>query len=159
MKEFNGTIVIIDPEKFAKPEDLGRKIDTKLTRISPKLGFKGLFFTELGYPRYFMSVHRVVNAKEYYSTGVESWVKKTIQDAFNGQIPPRSYAKVSVDSGSVGVFLLSDIQKYNPGALDSYKVGEDYLLIENYKGKIGHVRDKYGIIHFYGTGTQNFFTL
>ena len=58
MKEFNGTVVIVDPEKFAKSEDLGKKIDTNLTRISPKLGFHGLFFSETGIGNCFLTYHR-----------------------------------------------------------------------------------------------------
>lgn len=160
MKEFNGSVVIIDPEKFAKPEDLGNKIDTKLTRISPKLGFKGMFFTGLGYPRMFIHQYRVDNAKEYYSVGTENWVKETIKRAFNGQLPrTKSVGQTSIDSGAIGVFLLSDIERYNPGVLDNLRSGEDYILLEGYRGKIGYLRDKYGIVHFYGTGNTNFYTL
>lgn len=159
MKEFNGSVVIIDPAKFAKPEDLGTKIDTKLTRISPKLGFHNLFFTPLGRESMFVYQYKVDNIKEYYAQGTESWVKDVIDKAFLGQYPKTKRAQVSVDSGSIGVFLLSDIEEYNKEALSNLKVGVDYILLPNYKGKIGYIKDKYGIIHFYGTGSNNFYTL
>ena len=38
-------------------------------------------------------------------------------------------------------------------------VAEVLSLREKYKGKIGYLRDKYGMIHFFGTGTTNFYTL
>lgn len=160
MKEFNGTVVIIDPEKFAKEEDLGKKIDTTLTRISPKLGFHTLFFTELGYQRYYMIQYKVDDIKEYYQNGTESWVKNAINEAFSGKSPKTfPIGRTSIDSGSVGVFLLSDIERYNKDALTKLKEGKDYILLKNYKGKIGYTRDKYGIVHFYGTGNNNFYTL
>lgn len=159
MKEFNGSVVIIDPEKFAKPEDLGTKIDTKLTRISPKLGFRGLFFTSLGYDKMFLYQYKVDNVKEYYQKGPESWVQEVIGKAFNGDLPKTKKSQISVDSGSIGVFLQSDIEKYNPGALSKLKAGIDYVFVPDYKGRIGYLRDKYGIVHFYGTGNNNFYTL
>lgn len=159
MKEFNGQVVIIDPVKFAKPEDLGTKIDTKLTRISPKLGFHGLFFTSLGRDCMFLYQYKVDNVKEYYAQGVEKWVKGAIDKAFEGNYPRSKKGQVSVDSGSVGVFLLSDIENYNPGVMNELKAGVDYILLSDYRGKIGYTRDKYGIIHFYGTGNNNFYTL
>ena len=159
MKEFNGSVIIIDPAKIAKPEDLGTKIDTKLSRISPKLGFQVLFLTSLGRDSMFLKLHKVDNIKEYYSGGTEKWVQGAIERAFNGQYPKSDRGQISVDSGSVGVFLLSDIEKYNPEALSSLKSGVDYVLIKDHKGRIGYTRDKYGIIHFYGTGNNNFYTL
>ena len=66
---------------------------------------------------------------------------------------------MSSDSGTVGVFLLDDIKQYNPEALKDLKEGVDYVVIKKYRGKIGYLRDKYGMIHFYGTGSTNFYTL
>lgn len=159
MKEFNGSVIIIDPAKIAKPEDLGTKIDTKLTRISPKLGFHSLFFTNLGVDRMFMYQYRVDSIKDYYGQGAESWVKKSIEKAFNGDVPKSKRGQVSIDSSSIGVFLLSDIEKYNPKALSELKPGTDYILLKDYHGKIGYTRDKYGVVHFYGTGNNNFYIL
>lgn len=160
MKEFNGSVVIIDPTKFAKAEDLGSKIDIKLSRISPKLEFHGLFIAPLGVSQMFVYQYRVDNAKEYYSIGTEKWVKETINKAFQGQLPKtKVVSQSSIDSGSIGVFLKSDIDSYNPGILETLKEGEDYILLENYRGKIGYLRDSYGVIHFYGTGNTNFYTL
>lgn len=158
MKEFNGTVVIVDPEKFAKREDLGKKIDTKLTRLSPKLGFHGLFFSETGVGNCFLTYHKVDNTKEYYQNGSENYVKDAISKAWSGYIKPEN-GQISSDSGTVGVFLLEDIKNYNPEALNDLKKGSDYVVIPNYKGKIGYLRDKYGMIHFFGTGTTNFYTL
>lgn len=159
MKEFNGSVVIIDPAKIAKPEDLGTKIDTKLTRISPKLGFHNLFFTSLGVDRMFMYQYRVDSIKDYYGQGAENWVKGAIEKAFKGDVPKSRRGQVSIDSSSIGVFLLSDLEKYNPEALSELKPGTDYILIKDYHGKIGYTRDKYGVVHFYGTGNNNFYTL
>lgn len=159
MKEFSGDVVIIDPAKFTRPEDLGTKIDTKIARISPKLGFNPLFFTTLGREKMFLNFYKVDNIKEYYSQGTETWVKSAIQRAFNGVLPKSNRGQISIDSGSIGVFLLSDIEKYNPGSLEGLKNGEDYILLPGYKGKIGFLRDKYGIVHFYGTGANNFYLL
>ena len=160
MKEFNGSVVIIDPAKFALPGDLGTKIDTKLTRISPKLGFRGYLFTSLGRDSMFLYQYKVDDVREYYKVGIENWVKTAIGKAFNGELPPVSVnGQVSVDSGSVGVFLLSDIEKYNPNWMEGYKKGLDFILIPGYRGKIGFIRDKYGIIHLFGTGNNNFYTL
>lgn len=158
MKEFNGTVVIVDPEKFAKEEDLGKKIDTEITRISPKLGFHGLFFSETGVGNCFLAYHKVDNAKEYYQNGSENYVRNAISRAWSGDIKPQN-GQISSDSGTVGVFLLSDIETYNPGALKNLKEGSDYVLIKKYRGKIGYIRDKYGMIHFFGTGSTNFYTL
>lgn len=158
MKEFNGTVVIVDPEKFAKKDDLGKKIDLDLVRISPKLGFRSLFFSETGIGCCFLTYHKVEDVKDYYKNGIDNYVNNRISDAWSGYINPRS-SRVSIDSGIVGVFLLEDINKYNPDALKNYKPGIDYTLLENFKGKIGYLRDKYGMIHFYGTGTNNFYTL
>ena len=160
MKDFNGSVVIIDPTKFAKAEDLGGKIDIKLSKISPKLEFHNLFITPLGVPKMFIYQYRVDNAKEYYTIGTEKWVREAITRAFQGQLPKtRVMAQSSIDSGSVGVFLKSDIEAYNPGILGTLKEGEDYILLENYRGKIGYLKDSYGVIHFYGTGNTNFYTL
>ena len=159
MKEFNGSVVIIDPAKFAKPEDLGTKIDTKLTRISPKLGFHGFFFLPVGRDSMFLYQYKVDNVKEYYSQGIDKWIQEAITRAFNGTVPKTKKAQVSIDSGSVGVFLTSDIEAYNPGILSTLKDGIDYISVPDYHGKIGFTRDKYGIIHIYGTGSNNFYTL
>lgn len=159
MKEFNGTVIIIDPAKIAKPEDLGTKIDTKITRISPKLGFHNLFFTSLGYPQMYVYMYKVDKVKEYYSQGNEVWVQETINKAFNNQYPKSKRGQVSIDSGVIGVFLKSDLEKYNPGCLNELKKGIDYISLDDYNGKIGYTRDKYGIVHFYGTGNNNFYTL
>lgn len=159
MKEFNGSVIIIDPAKFAQPGDLGSKIDTKQSRISPKLGFRGFYFTNLGIDSMFVYQHKVDNIKEYYSQGTETWVKETIRKAFNGDFPKTKRGQVSVDSGSIGVFYLSDIENYNPEALSSLKPGVDYILLQNYHGRIGYLRDSFGIVHFYGTGNNNFYTL
>ena len=158
MKEFSGTVVIVDPEKFAKEEDLGKKIDLNLTRISPKLGFRSLFCSETGVGCCYLTYHKAETAREFYQNGSENYVREKISDAWSGYIKPRS-GRISIDSGVVGVFLLEDIEKYNPGALKGLKPGSDYVILENYKGKIGYIRDKYGMIHFYGTGTTNFYTL
>ena len=158
MKDFNGTVVIVDPEKIAKEEDLGKKIDLGLVRISPKLGFKSLFFSEVGLDRYFITFHKVDNAKEYFQSGSENYVKDSISKAWSGYIKPK-FGQTSIDSGVVGVFLLDDLEKYNPGVLDGLRRGIDYVSFENFKGKIGYLRDKYGVIHFFGTGTSNFYTL
>lgn len=158
MREFNGTIVIVDPEKFAKPEDLGKKIDTGIARISPKLGFSNVFFAETGIGNCFLSFHRVSDVKEYYKNGAENFVKKTIADAFNEKIKPQD-GQISSDSGTVGVFLLEEVEKYNPDSLRKYKCGSDFIIIKNYRGKIGYFRDKYGVIHYFGTGTTNFYTI
>ena len=158
MKEFNGTVVIVDPEKFAKEEDLGKKIDLNLIRISPKIGFGNLFFTETGVGCCYLTFHKVDNIKEYFANGSENYVRETINEAFSGIIKPKA-GQISIDSGVVGVFLLEDIEKYNPGALKCLKKGVDYVVLEKYKGKIGYLRDKYGMIHFFGTGTTNFYTL
>lgn len=159
MKEFNGSVVIIDPAKFAKPDDLGTKIDTKLTKISPKLGLHGYFFVNLGRESMYVHQYKVDNVKDYYSQGTETWVKGAIMRAFNGQVPKSRKGQVSVDSGTIGVFLLSDIEAYNPEMMSKLKAGVDYVLLQNYHGRIGYTRDKYGIIHFYGTGNNNFYTL
>lgn len=158
MKEFIGTVVIVDPEKFAKKEDLGKRIDTKLARISPKLGFHELFLTETGVGNCFLTYHKVPDAKEYYKNGVDNYVREAISKSWSGYINPIS-GQISVDSDSVGVFLLKDIENYNPGALKNLKKNTDYMMIENYKGRIGYMRDKYGMVHFFGTGTTNFYTL
>ena len=158
MKEFNGTVVIVDPEKFAKSEDLGKKIDTNLTRISLKLGFHGLFFSETGIGNCFLTYHKIDNIKEYYQGGSENYVKEMISNSWSGYIKPQD-GQVSSDSGTVGVFLLDDIKRYNPEALKDLKEGVDYVVIKKYRGKIGYLRDKYGMIHFYGTGSTNFYTL
>lgn len=158
MKEFNGTVVIVDPEKFVKEEDLGKKIDLNLVRISPKIGFSNLFFTETGVDRCYLTFHKVDNIKEYFANGSENYVKEMINNAFSGNIKPKS-GQISIDSGVVGVFLLEEIEKYNPGSLKGLKKGVDYIVLDKYKGKIGYIRDKYGMIHFFGTGTTNFYTL
>ena len=159
MREFNGSVVIIDPAKFAKPEDLGTKIDTKLFRISPKLGFHGFLFTNLGIDKMFMYQYKVDSIKDYYNQGVETWVKETIKKAFNGDFPKSRKGQASIDSSLVGAFLVSDIEKYNPEALSSLKPGVDYILLKDYRGKIGYTKDKYGITHFFGTGNNHFYTL
>lgn len=158
MKEFNGTIVIVDPEKFAKETDLGNKIDINLTRISPNLGFRNMFFTETGIGNCFLTFYRVDEPKEYYQKGHEVYLQETIIKAFAGNIKPQA-GQISVDSGSVGVFYLEDIEKYNPGALKGLKPWVDYIVLRNFRGRVGYIRDQYGVIHFYGDGTCNFYTL
>lgn len=158
MKEFNGTVVIVDPEKFAKSEDLGKRIDVNLGKISPKLGFRNLLLTETGIGCCYLTNHKVDDVREYFRTGVETYVKDKISRAWSGYINPRS-GRVSIDSGTVGAFLLEDIENYNPGALKKLRLGGEYVIFDNFKGKIGYLRDKYGMIHFYGTGTANFYTL
>ena len=59
----------------------------------------------------------------------------------------------SLDREISGVYL------DNPEALKDLKEGVDYVVIKKYRGKIGYLRDKYGMIHFYGTGSTNFYTL
>ena len=159
MKEFNGQVVIIDPIKFAKPEDFGTKIDIKLSKISSKLGFHGPLLTSVGYDSMYLYQYKVDSVKEYYSQGTEKWVRAAITKAFCGDIPKLKKGQISVESGSVGVFLLSDIENYNPGVMSKLKASVDYILLPNYHGKIGYTRDKYGIVHFYGTGNNNFYTL
>ena len=159
MKEFNGTVVIVDPEKFVKEEDLGRKMDFGQIRVSPKLNFKSFFFTNTGVGSCFLTYHKVEEIKEYYRGGFENYVNKSVQEALLGE-PKQKIARVSIDSGVVGVFLLEDIEKYNPGSLKNLKPGPDYVILENFKGKIGYLRDKYGMVHFYGSSsTNNFYTL
>lgn len=158
MKDFSGTVVIIDPLNFAKESDLGKKIDLNLTRISPTLGFKTLFITNTGVDRCFITSHKVDNIKEFFQNGIESYVLNNVSEAWSGNIKPE-FGRVSIDSGSIGVFLKEDIERYNPGCLDNLKSGEDYIYLENFKGKIGYTRDKYGMIHFYGTGSNNFYTI
>ena len=158
MKEFNGTIVIVDPEKFAKEEDLGKKLDMTLIRISPTLGFSKLFFTGTGIGRCFITMHKVENIKEYFQNGTENYVKNELSNAWSNNIKP-SVGRVSIDSGVIGVFLKDEIEAYNPGSLDYLTPGKDYIVIENYKGKISYFRDKYNMIHFFGTGSSNFYTL
>lgn len=158
MKEFNGTVVIVDPEKFMKKEDWGKNIDTRNARISPNLGFHSLFSADTGVGNCFFTYHRVDNAKEYYQNGSENYVRDAISNAWSGYVKPKD-GQVSIDSGLVGVFLLEDIEKYNPGALKELKAGTDYVVIKDYKGKIGFIRDKYKMTHFFGTGTTNFYTL
>lgn len=158
MREFNGTIVLIDPEKFAKPEDLGKKIDTGIARISPKLGFTSLFFSETGIGNCFINYFKVFDAKEYYRDGAENYVKNAVTKALREEIKPQD-GQISIDSGTIGIFLLDEIENYNPGALENYKAGVDYVMINNYKGKIGYFRDKYNMIHYFGTGSTNFYTI
>ena len=155
MKDFNGTVVIVDPEKFAKEDDERINIGTK--KISPKLGFRSYFFQETGVGRCFLSAHRV-EKKEYDHTGAENYASNMLSRAWSGNIKPK-FAQISIDSGTVGVFYLEDIEKYAPNVLRKYKPGSDFLILENFKGKIGTFRDKYGMIHFYSSGTTNFYTL
>lgn len=146
MKDFNGSVVIIDPAKF--------------TNSSKKPVFHSFYLNELGYSPMYVYQYRVDNIKEYYSQGTENWVKGAINRAFNGQsLKTKKISQALVDSGSIGVFLLSDLQSYNPEVLSKLKSGVDYILIPNYRGKIGYTRDKYGVLHFFGTGSHNFYTL
>lgn len=160
MKDFNGTLVIVDPGMFVKDEDRGRKINMEKLHISPKLGFRTMFLTETGIDNCFLTYHKVDRDeyREFFKNGLESFVKNVVSDAWSGHIKP-ILGTISVDSGVVGVFLLEDIEKYNPGCLEKYKADQDYVRLENFRGKIGYIRDKYGMVHFYGAGSTNFYTL
>lgn len=158
MREFNGTLVIVDPKVFIKKEDLGKNVDFEKARISPKLEFKPLYFIKVGHDCMYLSYNRVMNTRDYYQNGAERYTRETVNNAFNGNVKP-SQTTISIESGVVGIFIKDDLDKYNPEALKGLKPGVDYVIVPDYKGKIGCFRDKYGIIHFYGTGTTNFYTI
>lgn len=138
MIDFEGDLYICDPKYLSK--DLsGEELEkTKKSTIST------------GINSCYLVVYPVEEFKEFVSGKIE-YVKEKISKAYSGYMD-RSLGKVGSDTGKIGFYTENQID------LPSIPHGEVFR-VRGFRGRLGYFYDSYGMVHFYGSGNYNFYSL
>lgn len=140
MIEISGDIVICDPALL----DQNSVTDAEVLKNNT---------FNVGLEQYFLCVYPVEDYKEYYGDR-ESYLNARLKDAFNGAVS-KTIGKTGTDRFKIGVYPASWLKSPSN---KKYKVGSVFRVRE-FKGKIGHFYDKYGVIHLFSVGNYNFYTI
>lgn len=154
MKDFSGSIIIIDPMHVSKENDWieSRGFNISKNKISGDLGFSSYYMFETGVGPVNMTMHKIENIKEFFQSQ-KDYLKSCINDAYKGEIK-NSIGCLSSDSGHLCIFLKEEVEKYNP----DWNKSAAHMEID-FRGRIGLYTDSYKMSHLYGIGNLNFYTI
>lgn len=130
---FEGTIIITDPCYFAKDEDWNDGFITQEYLINPDLGFTDYIWIYTGFGD---------------TTGV----------VLSSENEERQLGTFGVDSGSYGVFYLSEVESYNPGKTEYFRKHPGLAtIIKNYSGDIRVIKKSIEVCTINCLSGNNFF--
>lgn len=160
-----GTIIITDPCYFAKKSDWGKAFDYSNYKISlPE--FTDYIWTYTGQGDGSWEIIETtdilnrVEAEKFvigYSKALRNLNPSNINSIqeLEGYMKKQSYlGRFSVDSGTFGIFYLSEVLKYNPNFLRDHGVWL-YTVIEDFIGSI-QLQFKDGGFNILGIGNKTF---
>ncbi|MGM9532816.1 hypothetical protein [Intestinibacter sp.] len=160
--KFKGTIIITDPCYIVLGNNYS---DTALTsddwlacnygKNMKVLGITNYISERTIYGDWMCETYRI---KENPIDTIDSIVEANRQDNYI-DLEAELIGKFTANSGQVGVFLLDEVRKYNPG-IDDWIRTNPYSIttIEDFDGEVEYYVDNDEDAHICGTGNINFFT-